>query len=117
MKAELTDFGVLLVDGQRFDHDVVISRGRVTKRDKKPSKRYGDRFGHTPLSDREAIPWSGDRLVIGTGFSGRLPVMDEVLQEAERRGIEVVAMPTREACRLLEDTRSDDVNAILHVTC
>jgi hypothetical protein len=117
VKAELAGFGVLVVEGRRYENDVVISAGRVAKRDKKPSKAYRDRFGHTPLSADEAIPWSGDRLVIGTGSSGQLPVMDEVLSEAERRGITIVAVPTREACRLLADMPRRRVNAILHATC
>ena len=33
---------------------------------------------HTPLSVNEAIPWHGQRLIIGTGTYGRLPIMSEV---------------------------------------
>ena len=117
IKAELSGFGVLVIDGHRYEHDVVITAGRIAKRDKKPSKAHRDRFGHTPLSASEAIPWAGDRLIVGTGASGQLPVMDEVLAEAKRRGITIVAVPTREACKLLADVPRDDANAILHVTC
>jgi len=41
--------------------------------------------------------------MIGTGAHGLLPVIDEVLAEAKRRGVEVIAAPTLEVCRLLED--------------
>jgi hypothetical protein len=42
--------------------------------------------------------------------------MAEVSREAERRGVELVALPTPEAIAALKkDTR--DTNAILHVTC
>jgi hypothetical protein len=54
--------------------------------------------------------------VIGTGIKGNLPVMEEVLAEARRRGVEVVACPTPEAVRLLKENPSE-TNAILHVTC
>jgi hypothetical protein len=50
----------------------VIDRGRIRKRKKKPSKRFRDRFGHTPLSIEEEISWKCRRLVIGTG-TGALP--------------------------------------------
>jgi hypothetical protein len=53
--------------------------------------------------------------VIGTGTGG-LPVMDEVKQEAERRGIKLVILPTTEAIDLLKKEPAD-TNAILHVTC
>jgi hypothetical protein len=62
---------------------IVIDRGRIRKRKKKPSKRFRDRFGHTPLSIEEEIPWKCRRLVIGTG-TGALPVMEEVNREAHR---------------------------------
>jgi hypothetical protein len=118
MDARLISFGRIEVDGVRFDHDVVIARGSIRKRKKRPSKAYRDRYGHTPLSLDEAIPWSADRLIVGTGASGQLPIMPEVIEEADRRHVELVALPTAEACRLL--TAADDgerVSAILHVTC
>jgi hypothetical protein len=89
----------------------------VRKRHKKPSKAYRARFGHTPLSDREDIPWHGGKLYIGTGAYGSLPVMPGVYEKARGMGVEVIAKPTVEVCRLLEECSPGDVNAILHVTC
>ena len=117
MRARLRRFGLIEIDGQRFDHDVVLEDGHVRKRKKGPSKPYRDEFGHTPLSVAEVIPWSASLLIVGTGESGQLPVMPEVLTEARRRGVEVLVAPTAEACLLLEDAANDDVAAILHVTC
>jgi hypothetical protein len=117
MRARLVSFGTIEIEGRRYEHDVVIEAGVVRKRSKKPSKSYRARFGHTPLSAQEDIPWSGPRLVIGTGASGQLPVMDEVVGEAARRGIELTVMPTGEACQLLADLSGEDVFAVLHVTC
>jgi hypothetical protein len=51
------------------------SRSRVEEH--AVSKKFCDRFGHTPLSIKEQIPWKCSRLVIGTG-TGALPVMKEV---------------------------------------
>lgn len=110
-------FGTIVIDGIRFDHDVVVEGGRLRRRRKGPSKPYRDQFGHTPLSPDEDIPWTGSRLFVGTGASGRLPIMTEVLDAAESRGVEVIALPTAEACEVLRDVDRDDVYAILHVTC
>lgn len=115
--ARLIGFGVIEIDGQRFEHDVVLEQGSIRKRKKGPSKIYRDRYGHTPLSVDEAIPWSSPVLLIGTGASGQLPVMPEIYEEARRRGVEVVAEPTREVCRRLLSADSEYVAAILHVTC
>ena len=117
MDARLVSFGEVEIDGQRFTHDVVVEDGQVRKRRKGPSKAYKGQYGHTPLSADEDIPWSSDRLIIGTGASGQLPVMDEVYAEAGRRGVEVVALPTSKACELLKRDDSPGIAAILHVTC
>ena len=108
-------FGSLQIDGRTYEQDVVIERGEIRKRKKSPSKKFRDEFGHTPLSIEEKIPWKCQRLVIGTGAYGHLPVMKEVKVEAERRHVELVVVPTNDALRLME--RESDANAILHVTC
>ena len=93
----------------------MIDRGRIRKRKKKPSKRFRDRFGHTPLSIKEEIPWKCRRLVIGTG-TGALRAMEEVNREARRRKIKLQTLPTAEAIKILEE-RPEGTNAILHLTC
>jgi len=50
------------------------------------------------------------------GHYGSLPVMHEVKKEARRRKIELVVLPTDEAIKTLAK-KSQDTNAILHVTC
>ena len=94
---------------------MVIDGGQIRKRKKKPSKKFRDAFGHTPLSAEEEIPWKCQQLVIGTG-TGALPVMEEVKQEAKRRKIKLVVLPTARAIEELKKER-DKTNAILHVTC
>jgi len=117
MRARLIGFGLVEVEGQRYDHDVVIDRGRVSKRHKGPSKGVRAEYGHTPLTAAEAIPWGGKRLIIGTGHDGQLPVTPDMQREASRRHVELTVLPTAEACRLIEDLDAQDVRAILHVTC
>ena len=109
-------FGSIEVDGTSYDHDIVIDHGDVRKRRKGPSKALRSRYGHTPLSLEEDIPWDCQRLVIGSGAAGALPVADEVLREAARRKVELLVLPTSEAIAKLRHARAD-TNAILHVTC
>ena len=117
MQARLVGFGQLEIEGQRYDHDVVLEQGRIRKRRKGPSKPYRDEYGHTPLSADEAIPWDAPVLIIGSGAAGQLPVMPEVLAEAEARGVEVIVEPTRDACARLASLAPETYTAILHVTC
>ena len=117
MHARLPAFGVIEVEGRRFEHDVVIDRGEVRKRRKGPSKPSRAEFGHTPLTAAEAIPWGGTELIVGTGHDGQLPVTSDMHEEARRRGLRLIVLPTAEACELLHGTKATDVRAILHVTC
>jgi hypothetical protein len=117
MKARFVRFGVVELDGERYERDVVVHRGSVSRRDKAASKPLRESFGHTPLTLAEGIPWDCHKLIVGTGADGALPILDEVREEAHRRGVELVALPTRDACRLLSKSRARDVVAILHVTC
>jgi hypothetical protein len=109
-------FGSIQVNGVTYDHDLIIDRGKIRKRKKAASRKFRADYGHTPLSVAEAIPWRCRRLVIGTGADGALPVMREVRDEACRREIDLVVLPTAEAIGALAKTAAD-TNAILHLTC
>ena len=54
--------------------------------------------------------------MIGTGADGALPVMQQVHDEARRREIDLVVLPTADAIDALTKA-SADTNAILHLTC
>ncbi len=117
MKTRFVGFGEIEVDGRRVRHDVVIDRGRISRRHKGPSKPLRDQYGHTPLTLAEKIPWRCRRLIVGTGAEGALPIVDDVVAEARRRGGELLAVRTEEACKLLAKADPDETSAILHVTC
>ena len=116
MRFDTYEFGAIQIDGVTYRNDVVIDRGEIRERKKKPSKPFRDDFGHTPLSVEEKIPWKCRRLLIGTGADGALPVMDEVKREAARRKVELLSLPTPRAIDAL-NKQPKDTNAILHVTC
>jgi hypothetical protein len=54
--------------------------------------------------------------VIGTGAEGALPVMKQVRQEAHRRKVDLVVLPTAQAIGALTGT-TKYTTAVLHVTC
>ena len=76
---------------------------------------HSDRRRHLRSPWHCRHPWPRRRLVVGTG-TGALPVMGQVEQEARRREVELVVLPTSRAIALLNQ-RPPDTNAILHVTC
>jgi len=109
-------FGSIRVDGVTYDHDLIIDRGKIRKRKKAASREFRGVYGHTPLSIAEDIRWRCRRLVIGADADGALPVMRQVREEARRREVDLVVLPTAEAIGVLTGT-AKDTNAILHVTC
>ena len=115
IRFEAFSFGSIRIGGITYEHDVLIDRGEVRKRKKKPSKKFRETFGHTPLSVEEKIPWECGRLIIGTG-TGALPVMDEVKKDARRRHVQLLILPTTKAIEELRQN-PEETNAILHVTC
>jgi hypothetical protein len=117
MKVNLLGFGEIEVDGECYNHDIVIDAAKVKKRKKGVSKHFRDEYGHTPLSAKEKIPWGGKELIVGTGVYGKLPIMPTVEAEAKRRRIELVAVPTKQACQLLSSVKRGKAHAVLHVTC
>ena len=116
MRIKDFSFGSIQIDGVTYEHDVVIDRGEVRKRRKKLSKRFREEFGHTPLSIEEEIPWKCQRLVVGTGAQGALPVMKDVEREAKRRKVRLLVLPTAQAIEALTKA-TGQTNAVLHVTC
>ena len=117
LKIEDLAFGRITVNGKKYETDVVIDRGEVRERDKKPSRGLKKKYGHTPLTPREKIPWEAKTLIIGTGMQGQLPVVEELKKEAERRGVKLILLETPEAVEYLRKNYAEGVNAILHVTC
>lgn len=114
MKVKDLEFGSVNIDGEIYQKDVVIDNGRVKKRKKSESKKYRDRFDHTPLSVEEYIPWKCRQLIIGTGHNSSLPVMDEVYDIAGRKGVKLIVLSTPEAVKHINDSQT---NLILHLTC
>ena len=109
-------FGQISIDGSTYEQAVIIGGGEIRKRKKKPSKKFREDYGHTPLSIEEKIPWNCKRLVIGTGAYGRLPVMKQVKKEAQRRKVGLQILPTEQAMKVLNQ-HPRNTNAVLHVTC
>jgi hypothetical protein len=56
MRFEAFAFGSIRINGVTYTNDVVIDREQIRKRKKKPSKKFGGDYGHTPLSIEADIP-------------------------------------------------------------
>jgi hypothetical protein len=114
MKIKKLSFGSINIDGENYFKDIVIHKGKIKKRKKKESKKFRGRFGHTPLSILENIPWDCKKLIIGTGHSYALPVMNEVKEKAKKKAVELVLKSTPDAILYINEKNT---NLILHLAC
>ena len=117
-KTEATSFGSITIDGQRFDHDVLIRLdGKIQKRKKKLSKRhYGT--SHTISGDEAAYIYEdgAQTVVIGTGQYNRVRLSAEAQAYFDGHGVTVVAMATPEAIARWNEAQENTIG-LFHVTC
>jgi hypothetical protein len=115
---DATKFGSITVDGETFDHDIVIRlSGKVKNRKRKLSKRqYGS--SHTvSLAEAEHIYDDGaERVIVGTGQQGVLKLSDEAEGFFKDRDCKVQVVPTPEAIKVWNEAAGRTI-AMFHVTC
>jgi hypothetical protein len=113
-----TKFGSITVDGETYDHDIVIRMsGNVKKRKKKLSKQqYGS--SHTvSLAEAEHIYDDGaEQVIVGTGQHGVLKLSDEAEAFFQDHGCSVQAAPTPDAVKAWNKAEGKTI-AMFHVTC
>jgi hypothetical protein len=106
------DFGRIVVDGVEQTRDVILLPGRVVP-------NWWRHDGHRlTLDDLEAVlDELPARLVVGTGTYGRMTPDPGALEQLRQRGVEVEALPTREAVRRYDALDPERTAAALHLTC
>jgi hypothetical protein len=105
-------FGRIVVDGEEHDRDLIVLPGRVVP-------KWWRRDGHSlALEDlREVEDELPEKLILGTGAYGRLQPPSAVLEELERRGIDVEMLHTGDAVRRYGELDERRTAAALHLTC
>lgn len=105
--------GRISINGHAYGRDIVITNNKaITLRESRSSDALKERYGHTPMTTAENIPWSCEQLVIGTGVQSRIFIMEEVRVRAHEMGVKLVSMPTAQAIKHINDPRT---NLILHI--
>jgi hypothetical protein len=106
-------FGHIVIDGASHDADVIILPERVLG-------GWWRREGHVlHPEDLEAVfEAAPEKLVVGQGANGRMRITSGTRRALEKAGIELVALPTGEACERYNGLREGGrVAAALHLTC
>jgi len=107
-------FGRIKLGGRVYGRDLVVTPSGVIH-------PWWRREGHLLALDdlREVLEVEADCLVIGTGYSGAMDVLDEVVEYFRGRGVEVYVAGTREAVRVYNELvkAGRRVIAAFHLTC
>jgi hypothetical protein len=118
MSIDRTAFGSITIDGQTYDHDVVIRLcGKVEKRRKKLSKaQYGTSHIISKAEAKSVFEDGCDLLIIGAGQQGNVHLSPEASAYFEKKGCHVVVQPTSEAIRSFNRSHDKKIG-LMHVTC
>lgn len=105
-------FGRVTADGQEQTRDLIVLPDRVVT-------DWWRRDGHSlVMEDLDEVAGElPERLVVGCGADGRLRPDPAVIEELERRGVEVEVLRTGEAVRRYNDLDERRTAAALHLTC
>jgi hypothetical protein len=117
-RIEKTEFGSITIDGEVYEHDVVIRpSGKIKKRKKRLSKViYGT--SHTLSLDeaKDVFKKGADKLIIGTGQYGVLELSDDAMEYFRKMECRVEMLVTSEAISKWNESKGR-VIGLFHVTC
>lgn len=113
-----TEFGEVVVDGERQDHDLVVrANGKVKKRKKKLSRQvHGTAHEISEQEIRYVCKGSPALVVIGAGHHGQISLSREAHAWLNAAGIRVMILPTPEAAVAFNQAAGPKA-LLLHVAC
>ena len=117
-KMEATSFGSITINGQKFDHDVIIRLNEsIRKRKKKLSKKLYGTSHKISLVEAEFIYEDGAQtLIVGTGQYDQVRLSDEAQDYFDDHELKLITVPTPEAITLWNDEEGALIG-LFHVTC
>ncbi len=113
MHIDSYDFGHIVIDGVSYRQDLLIWPDKI-KTD------WWRQESHLLRVDdvTEALAANPEVLVVGQGDTGHLQVDPPLTIFLKGKGIDLVAVPTREACRIINSMSGKRrLAAALHLTC
>lgn len=106
-------FGYVVIDGFAYQQDVIILPDRVLG-------RWWRQEGHVlhPADITHVLHAKPELLIIGQGTSRRMRISAETRAALRATNIDLIALPTAEACQTYNNIREQRIAAAaLHLTC
>lgn len=124
MKIRANKFGEIEVDGENYDHDVVIYPKKIEERKKWISKsKHGTSHKFTAEEMEEYLKMGNsekiEMIIFGTGYYGKLGPLGETKEILKKKNISFIEEETPKAAEVFEKKREtkDGIIGIFHVTC
>ena len=117
-KIDKTKFGMIVIEGEAYEHDVLIRLdGSLEKRKKKLSKAiYGTSHVISLDEAKHVYEEGAERLLIGTGQTGLVNLSNEAAECFAKVKCTVELHPTPEAINVWNQEKGSII-ALFHVTC
>ncbi len=117
-RIDRTMFGSIIVDGEEFNHDIVIRpSGEVKKRKKKLSKAVYGTSHVISLDEAKHVYRKGaERLIIGAGQFGLVELSEEAAGFFREKDCDVDLLRMKQAIRAWNEAEGS-VIGLFHVTC
>ncbi len=108
MRVDCAICGSIIIDGTRYEHDVIVSNGQVSKRQTNSTI--------TRSEIQNLMATNPDAIVIGIGHSNTCAIEPSGVVNAQVAGVEIIAKPTASALEEFNKlSRRRRVAAIFHV--
>ncbi|MBN1348720.1 hypothetical protein JXJ21_04860 [candidate division KSB1 bacterium] len=113
-----TGFGWIVIDGARYEYDVLIRPdGKIKKRKKALSKKvYGTSHKVSKEEAKHIFKHAAEKLVVGTGQTGLLELSDDARKFFAKHHCGVELHPTPEAIDAW-NRAGNTVIGLFHLTC
>jgi hypothetical protein len=115
MHIDSYSFGRIRVDGIDFSKDVILLRSEV----RSPWWRTAGGHVYAPTDLEEVLAAAPEIVVLGTGYFGRVKILDETRTVFADAGSDVIIEKTSRAVESFNQLADEgrDVAAALHLTC
>ena len=107
------EFGKITIDGSIYTKDVILLPSRTIS-------NWWRKEGHLlHVSDLQEVMIANPQvLIVGQGAYGRMAIKSEVEDALQSVGIDLISLPTKEACQEYNHISAEQkVAAALHLTC
>ena len=113
-----TSFGSITVDGNQFNHDILINlEGQITKRKKKLSKQVYGTSHILSIAEAEHVYQEGaEKLIFGGGQFDQCKLSEEAEAFFKEKNCKVNILPTEEAIDAWNEAKGK-VIGLFHITC